>query len=86
MIIWLDLFVPMKLELIVGRVTPRSVPVVLAESELCDPVTLLLNPPDTNVDVPVKLCDCRGIFFQLMATMPPTPGVCVNVPLELSCT
>ena len=74
MIIWLVLFEPMK-AMSFGTGAPKNVPVVVARSEVCEPLKRLLNVPDTKLECPVLLLDCRGMTFQSMVTTPPITGV-----------
>src|SRR3954470_23339769 len=78
MTIALDFARLMRPELGAGSGALSTVPVAVAESEVCVPVNLVLNPPETRVCVPVMLLDCRGTFFQLTLTMPRTGGDEVN--------
>src|SRR3954453_12931981 len=80
------LAVPMKLDCSAGSGTPSKVPVAVAVSKSCSPVFVWVNTCETKVEVPLKVLDWTPFFFQLMATIPPTPGDVLNVPATLSWT
>lgn len=70
------LFWPINPEESVGIGAAKMLPFARAWFDDCEPLNLLLNAPETKLDCPVLLLDCRGIDFQSIAITPQLIGVC----------